>query len=209
MLTDFRGNVGRFKVPAFQLDDGREGIVHVVGPEQGFTLPGVTLVCGDSHTSTHGALGALAFGIGVERDGARARDADASGRRRPKTMRIASTAGCAPASTAKDVILAIIARIGADGAVGHVIEYAGCAIARDVDRGAAARCATCRSRPARAPAWSRPTRPRSPTSRAARYAPQGAALGRGARVLEDAADAMPTPSSIAKSSLDATRSRRW
>jgi 3-isopropylmalate/(R)-2-methylmalate dehydratase large subunit len=139
VLTAFRGNVGRFKVPAFQLGDGREGIVHVVGPEQGFTLPGVTLVCGDSHTSTHGALGALAFGIGSS-EAAHVLATQSIWQIRPKTMRIRVTGQLRDGVHAKDLVLAIIALIGADGAVGHVIEYAGSAIeALSIEQ----RCTVC------------------------------------------------------------------
>jgi 3-isopropylmalate/(R)-2-methylmalate dehydratase large subunit len=108
----------------FGLDDPRQGIIHVVGPELGLTQPGLLLVCGDSHTSTHGALGALAFGIGAS-DVCHVFATQTLWQRKPKTMRVV-VVGRRPASvTAKDVILAIIARIGANGASNHVIEYAG------------------------------------------------------------------------------------
>jgi 3-isopropylmalate/(R)-2-methylmalate dehydratase large subunit len=111
----------------FALDDPRQGIVHVVGPEQGITQPGMVLVCGDSHTSTHGALGALAFGAGAS-EITHVLATQATWQRRSKTMRI-SVDGKLPAGvTAKDVILAIIAKVGANGAAGHVIEYAGSTI---------------------------------------------------------------------------------
>ena len=111
----------------FALDDPRQGIVHVVGPEQGITQPGIVLVCGDSHTSTHGALGALAFGAGAS-EITHVLATQATWQRRSKTMRI-SVDGKLPAGvTAKDVILAIIARVGANGAAGHVVEYAGSTI---------------------------------------------------------------------------------
>jgi 3-isopropylmalate/(R)-2-methylmalate dehydratase large subunit len=111
----------------FGLDDDRQGIVHVVGPEQGLSQPGMVLVCGDSHTSTHGALGALAFGLGSS-DILHVLATQATWQRRAKTMRI-RVEGVLPAGvTAKDVILAIVARVGAGGATGHVIEYAGSTI---------------------------------------------------------------------------------
>ena len=120
-----------------------------------------------------------------------------SGRRRCASS---STAACADGVDAKDVILAIIAHDRRRRrASATSIEYAGCAIARDVDRGAAARSATCRSRPARAPAWSRPTRRPSPTSRAGRCAPKGERWDAARRVLEDAADRRRRASSIARS----------
>jgi 3-isopropylmalate/(R)-2-methylmalate dehydratase large subunit len=127
VLNEFTANTRDYGVPHFPLDDGRQGIVHVVGPEQGFTLPGVTLVCGDSHTSTHGALGALAFGIGAS-EVAHVFATQCLWQVKPKAMRIVVN-GCLPAGVhAKDLVLAIIARIGMAGAVGHAVEYAGAAI---------------------------------------------------------------------------------
>jgi 3-isopropylmalate/(R)-2-methylmalate dehydratase large subunit len=103
--------------PLFDLGDERQGIAHVVGPEQGVTQPGLTLVCGDSHTSTHGALGALAFGIGSS-EVAHVMATQCLWQRKPKAMRVSVEGVLGAGVTAKDVILAIIARIGA-GAVGH------------------------------------------------------------------------------------------
>ena len=120
----FAGNVGRHEVTAFRLDDERQGIVHIVGPEQGITLPGLVLVCGDSHTSTHGALGAFAFGIG-QSENEHVLATQTLWQAPPRTMRIAVDGRRPEGVSAKDVILAIIAKIGAGGAVGHVIEYAG------------------------------------------------------------------------------------
>lgn len=111
----------------FGLDDPRQGIVHVVGPEQGLTLPGMLLVCGDSHTSTHGALGALAFGVGASEVG-HVLATQTLWQRMPKTMRITVNGRLGRGVTAKDLILAIIGHIGAAGATGHAIEYAGEAI---------------------------------------------------------------------------------
>src|SRR6185436_13763284 len=105
----------------FGVGDARRGIVHVIGPEQGLTQPGVLLVCGDSHTATHGALGALAFGIGsTEVEHVLA--TQTLWQRKPRVMRVTVTGVRAPGIAAKDVILAIIARIGAGGGVGHAIE---------------------------------------------------------------------------------------
>ncbi len=120
-------NVAAFGVPYIPVTDVRQGIVHVIGPEQGFSLPGMTLVCGDSHTSTHGALGALAFGIGtseVEHVLATQTLLQAPA----KNMLIEVTGTLPPGCTAKDIILAIIGKIGTAGGNGHVIEYAGPAI---------------------------------------------------------------------------------
>jgi 3-isopropylmalate/(R)-2-methylmalate dehydratase large subunit len=127
MVETFGANVRAHGFPAFELTDERQGIVHIVGPEQGITLPGFLLVCNDSHTSTHGALGALAFGLG-QSESAHVLATQTLWQAPQKTMRI-SVEGMKPAGvSAKDVILAIIARIGAGGAVQHVIEYAGAAI---------------------------------------------------------------------------------
>ncbi|HXG05637.1 MAG TPA: 3-isopropylmalate dehydratase large subunit [Candidatus Binatia bacterium] len=114
-------------VTYFGVGDERRGIVHVIGPEQGLTLPGITLVCGDSHTATHGAFGCLAFGIGsTEVEHVLA--TQTLWQRRPRAMRVTIDGRLGFGVTAKDVILALIATIGAGGGVGHVIEYAGSAI---------------------------------------------------------------------------------
>ena len=115
-------------ITSLTLDDPRQGIVHVVGPEQGLSWPGTLIVCADSHTSTHGALGALAFGIGAT-EMTHVLATQSLWQRRPKTMRISVDGRLGHGVCAKDVVLAIIARIGAAGAAGHVIEYAGSAIA--------------------------------------------------------------------------------
>ena len=111
-------------IAMFGVDDARQGIVHVVAPEQGLSQPGMLIVCGDSHTSTHGAVGALAFGIGAS-EVAHVLATQTVWQRRPKTMRITVDGALAPGVSAKDVILAVIAKIGAAGAAGHAIEYAG------------------------------------------------------------------------------------
>jgi 3-isopropylmalate/(R)-2-methylmalate dehydratase large subunit len=106
------------------MTDARQGIVHVIGPEQGFTLPGITLVCGDSHTSTHGAFGALAFGIGTS-EVEHVLATQTLLLRKSRNMRVTVSGSLGFSVTAKDVALAIIARIGVGGATGHVIEYSG------------------------------------------------------------------------------------
>ena len=122
-----RANARGAGVPLFHVDDPRQGIAHVVGPEQGFTRPGITLVCGDSHTATHGAVGALAFGIGSS-EVAHVMATQCLWQRKPKAMRVRVDGALARGVVAKDLVLAIIARIGAAGGVGHVIEYAGSTI---------------------------------------------------------------------------------
>jgi 3-isopropylmalate/(R)-2-methylmalate dehydratase large subunit len=117
----------RAGIPFFGIDDARQGILHVVGPEQGMSRPGMTIVCGDSHTSTHGALGALAFGIGAT-EVSHVLATQSLWQRKPGTMRIAVDGALQAGVSAKDVVLSIIGRIGTAGATGHVIEYSGSAI---------------------------------------------------------------------------------
>ena len=111
----------------FGLDDARQGIAHVVAPEQGISQPGMLIVCSDSHTSTHGAVGALAFGVGAT-EAAHVLATQTIWQRRPKALRVTMSGRLAPGVYAKDLILALIAKIGAGGAAGHAIEYAGEAI---------------------------------------------------------------------------------
>ena len=122
-------NARDFGVPYFDMLDMRQGIVHVIGPEQGFTQPGMTIVCGDSHTATHGAFGALAFGIGTS-EVEHVLATQTLIQQPAKNMRITINGALQAGVTAKDVILAIIGQIGTAGGTGHVIEYAG-----DVMRG--------------------------------------------------------------------------
>ena len=127
LVARLRDNARRHRFDLMDLDDPRQGIVHVMGPEQGITLPGLTLVCGDSHTATHGAFGTLAFGIGAS-EVAHVLATQTLWQRKPKRMRITVDGMFGPHVSAKDAILAIIGRIGAAGSVGHAIEYAGSAI---------------------------------------------------------------------------------
>ncbi|MGI8631063.1 MAG: 3-isopropylmalate dehydratase large subunit [Solirubrobacterales bacterium] len=120
-------NCEEFGVPVYSLGSDRQGIVHVIGPELGATQPGMTIVCGDSHTSTHGAFGALAFGIGTS-EVEHVLATQTLGQQRPQTMRITYTGTRGPGVTAKDLILATIGRLGTDGFQGHAVEYAGPAI---------------------------------------------------------------------------------
>ena len=120
-------NAAEFGVPFFAMNDVRQGIVHVIGPEQGFTQPGMTIVCGDSHTATHGAFGALAFGIGTS-EVEHVLATQTLIQKPAKNMRITVDGELAPGVTAKDIILAIIGKIGTAGGTGHVIEFAGSAI---------------------------------------------------------------------------------
>jgi 3-isopropylmalate/(R)-2-methylmalate dehydratase large subunit len=120
-------NVAEFGVPYFPLLDERQGIVHIIGPEQGISLPGMTIVCGDSHTSTHGAMGALAFGIGTS-EVEHVLATQTLLQKPAKNMLVEVGGTLPPGCTAKDVVLAIIGKIGTAGGNGHVIEYAGSVI---------------------------------------------------------------------------------
>jgi 3-isopropylmalate/(R)-2-methylmalate dehydratase large subunit len=127
MLRTLDDNTAKHGIALFGIDDPRQGIVHVVGPEQGLTLPGLLIVCGDSHTSTHGALGAFAFGIGASQV-AHVLITQTIWQRKPKRMRINISGRAMPGVGAKDIVLAIISRIGIGGGSGHAIEFAGEAI---------------------------------------------------------------------------------
>ncbi len=126
-MQELAKNCAEFGITLYDLDHPNQGIVHVMGPEQGLTLPGMTIVCGDSHTATHGAFGALAFGIGTsEVEHVLATQTLKQGR--AKTMKIEVQGQTAPGITAKDIVLAIIGRIGHAGGTGYVVEFCGEAI---------------------------------------------------------------------------------
>ncbi|MBG6116376.1 MULTISPECIES: 3-isopropylmalate dehydratase large subunit [unclassified Sphingobium] len=122
-----RGNARHHGIRLFDWDDARRGIVHVIGPELGLTMPGMTIVCGDSHTSTHGAFGCLAFGIGTS-EVAHVLATQCLLQSKPRTMRVCCDGELAEGVSAKDLGLAVLAALGAGGAIGHVIEYAGSAV---------------------------------------------------------------------------------
>ena len=126
-VETLESNAAEFGVPYFAMTDIRQGIVHVIGPEQGFTQPGMTIVCGDSHTATHGAFGALAFGIGTS-EVEHVLATQTLIQQPAKNMRITVEGTVGPLVTAKDIVLAIIGKIGTAGGTGHVIEFAGKAI---------------------------------------------------------------------------------
>ena len=126
-LSALQANCAEFGIELHALGSDQQGIVHVIGPELGLTRPGLTIVCGDSHTSTHGAFGALAFGIGTSEVG-HVLATQCLLQRRPKTLEVRVDGRLRPGVTAKDLILAVIARIGIAGGTGHVIEYTGSAV---------------------------------------------------------------------------------
>ncbi len=126
-IDTLRQNCREFNISLFDINSPEQGIVHVIGPELGLTMPGMTIVCGDSHTSTHGAFGALAFGIGTS-EVEHVLATQCLPQNKPRTM-LVQTRGQLPVGvTAKDLALAIIGQIGTDGATGHVVEYAGEAV---------------------------------------------------------------------------------
>src|SRR5438128_5314487 len=128
-LDALRRNCEEFGIRLHATGSGREGIVHVIGPELGLTQPGMTIVCGDSHTSTHGAFGALAFGIGTS-EVEHVLATQTLPQRRPKTMKIQFVGELPAGLTAKDMILGAIGQVGVDGGVGYAVEYAGEAVER-------------------------------------------------------------------------------
>ncbi|HEX4914923.1 MAG TPA: 3-isopropylmalate dehydratase large subunit [Vicinamibacterales bacterium] len=123
-VDTLRANAAAFGVPLYDFDSGRQGIVHVIGPELGLTLPGTTIVCGDSHTSTHGAFGALAFGIGTS-EVEHVLATQCLVQQKPKAMRVTLSGSLSPGVTAKDVALALMRRLGVSGGSGHALEIAG------------------------------------------------------------------------------------
>jgi 3-isopropylmalate/(R)-2-methylmalate dehydratase large subunit len=126
-IETLRQNCASFDIKLFDISSPEQGIVHVIGPELGLTRPGMTIVCGDSHTSTHGAFGALAFGIGTS-EVEHVLATQCLPQNKPRTMLIETKGALPEGTTAKDLALGIIGRIGTDGASGHVIEYAGDAV---------------------------------------------------------------------------------
>jgi 3-isopropylmalate/(R)-2-methylmalate dehydratase large subunit len=120
-------NTAEFGIICYPMGHPNQGIVHIIGPEQGWTQPGMTIVCGDSHTSTHGAFGAIAFGIGTS-EVEHVLATQTLSQVRPKTMSVTVEGDLAPGATAKDVALAVIGTIGTGGGIGHIIEYRGSAI---------------------------------------------------------------------------------
>lgn len=127
-LAALAKNCNEFDIPLFGYNDPRQGIVHIIGPQLGLTLPGLTIVCGDSHTSTHGAFGALAFGIGTTEVEHVLATQTLRAAKKPKSLAIEASGALSQGVTAKDIILAIIRKLGAGGATGYVAEYRGEAI---------------------------------------------------------------------------------
>src|SRR5438270_1003752 len=126
-IETLRANCSEFEITLFDIDSSEQGIVHVIGPELGLTQPGMTIVCGDSHTSTHGAFGALAFGIGTS-EVEHVLATQCLPQNKPRTMLVRTHGRLSEGETAKDLALGIIGQIGTDGATGYAIEYVGDAV---------------------------------------------------------------------------------
>ena len=188
-----------FGVRIHSLGDLDQGIVHIIGPQLGLTQPGLTVVCGDSHTSTHGAFGAIAFGIGTS-EVEHVLATQTLPQARPKTMAVNVDGELPPGVTAKDIVLALIAKVGTGGGQGYIVEYRGSAIEALSMEGRMTICNMSIEWGAKA-GTDRARRdhlrlPEGPSARAG-----GRGLGRRGRVLADAADATPTRSSTPKSIL--------
>jgi 3-isopropylmalate/(R)-2-methylmalate dehydratase large subunit len=177
-VETLRKNCGHFGIPLFDMDSPQQGIVHVIGPELGLTQPGMTIVCGDSHTSTHGAFGALAFGIGTS-EVEHVLATQTLRQKKPKNMRVHVEGKLGAGVSAKDLALAVIGKIGADGATGHVLEYTGDCIRALSMEGRMTLCNMSIEAGARA-ALSAPDASTFAYLQGRPHAPQGAAWGQAA-----------------------------
>ena len=195
-----------FGVPLFDFDSGRQGIVHVIGPELGLTLPGTTIVCGDSHTSTHGAFGALAFGIGTS-EVEHVLATQCLAQQKPKAMRVTLTGTLSHGVTAKDVALALMGRLGVSGGSGHALELAGPLIDSAVD-GTAHDDLQHEHRGRRAQRADRARRHDDRVSRRPPACAEGRRVDRGGRALERAEERSATRASTPKSRSTSARWRR-
>ena len=196
-----RKNCREFGVGCSTSGAKEQGIVHVIGPELGLTQPGMTIVCGDSHTSTHGAFGALAFGIGTS-EVEHVLATQCLWQERPRTMEIRVDGKLGLGVTAKDIILAMIGRIGTDGATGYVVEYRGAAIAALSMEERMTVCNMSIEAGARA-GMIAPDRTTVEYLRGRRYAPQGAEFERAGAALADASLPMPARPSTPACVFDA------
>src|SRR5512132_2577284 len=172
-IDTLRQNCQDFGIQLFDINSAEQGIVHVIGPELGLTQPGMTIVCGDSHTSTHGAFGTLAFGIGTS-EVEHVLATQCLPQNKPRTMLIDVRGSLPEGVTAKDLALGIIGRIGTDGATGHVIEYAGDAVRELSMEGRMTLCNMSIEAGARA-GMIAPDETTSAYLQGRRFAPQGAA----------------------------------
>ena len=197
LLAALRVETSASGIRMFDIDEPGQGIVHVIGPELGLSLPGCLIVCGDSHTCTHGGLGALAFGIGSS-ELTHVLATQALIQRRPKTMRVKFEGKLPLGVTAKDLILALIGHVGAAGGTGYAVEYAGSAIRETAGRRTAHHLQSCRSSLAPRWAWWRRTRKRLSICAGVPMRPRARCGSRRSRPGASFR-AMPTPASIRKS----------
>ena len=204
MLTD---NCAEFGIPLHGLGSPNQGIVHIIGPEMGLTQPGMTIVCGDSHTATHGAFGALAFGIGTS-EVEMVLATQCLLQRRPKTYEVRIDGRLAIGVGAKDIILALIARIGVGGGTGHVFEYTGEAIRALTMEQRMTVCNMSIEGGARAGLMA-PGRDHVRLRRGPTVRPVGAGLGRGGRPLADPADRRRRQPTTGRSRSTPRPSSRW
>ena len=206
MVDQLVVNTGKHDIMLMGLNDPRQGIVHVVGPEQGLTIPGLIIVCGDSHTATHGALGSIAIGIGAS-EVSHVLLTQTFWQKKPNRMRVTVDGRLGPGIGAKDIALSIIAKIGTNGAQGHGVEYAGSAIRSLTLEGRLTLCNLAIESGART-GMVAPDETTSPTSRAGR-SPRRARTSIARSRSGSACRAIPMPSSTARSRSMPRRSRRW
>ena len=192
-VETLRKNCAEFGISLYPMGDAGQGIVHVISPQQGLTQPGMTIVCGDSHTSTHGALGALAFGIGTS-EVEHVLATQTLPQQQPAQMAVNVTGALPYGVTAKDLILAVIAQIGTGGGVGHIIEYRGDAVRGLPMSGRLTVCNMSIEAGARAGLIA-PDDTTFSYLEGRPHAPRGAGLGNGARLLAVAAHRPRTPRS--------------
>ena len=196
-IRQLEANCAEFGIPLHAFGSDGQGIVHVIGPELGLTQPGMTIVCGDSHTATHGAFGALAFGIGTS-EVEMVLATQTLLQRKPKTFEVRVDGRLNPGVSAKDIILALIARIGVGGGTGHVFEFRGRGHPGAVDGAADDRVQhEHRGRRAGRPGRPRRDHVRVPARPAER--PPGRGLGRGGRAVADACRRTTAPCSTGRS----------
>ena len=206
LLEGLRIETSASGIAMFDIDEPGQGIVHVIGPELGLSLPGCLIVCGDSHTCTHGGLGALAFGIGSS-ELTHVLATQALIQRRPKTMRVRFEGRMSSGVTPKDLILALIGHVGAAGGTGYAVEYAGSAIRDMPIEGRLHDLQSCRSNSAPRWAWSRRTR-KPTTISAAGATRRKARCGNARSPHGESFRAIRTRCSTAKSSSMSRRSSR-
>ncbi len=182
-IETLRRNCNEFGIQLFDIHSPEQGIVHVIGPELGLTQPGMTIVCGDSHTSTHGAFGALAFGIGTS-EVEHVLATQCLPQNKPLTMKVHTAGRCREGVTAKDLALGIIGKIGTDGATGYAIEYAGDAVRALSMEGRMTLCNMSIEAGARA-GMIAPDETTFAYLKGRRFAPAGEAWDEGRRLLEN------------------------